>query len=847
MYLGVDLGTSNSAIVGNDGHELRLYKTVDGADVLPSAIMIDRRGGMFIGQRAYEQDAFSPENVGKKFKRLMGTSSPIEFSIAGRTMTAEEASTEILKTLLAQAQLAAGDFELEGTIITIPAAFNQMQCEATMRAGMAAGLTRIGLVQEPIAAAMASIADRQKRDFALKDGQFLVYDLGGGTFDVAIVQSVGGTINIVGHGGINMLGGTDFDRRIVNGVVRPWLMAKFDLPADVQKNPIYQRVLRIAGFYAERAKIELSTRPTTRISADEREISARDQAGKEIYFDIPLERRQLEQLVVDEVDRSIDACGQLLKENGYRSDDIDRLVFIGGPTRMPIVRSRVPERLGISGDLSSDPMTAVAFGAAIFAESREWSGETVRAKPTRAITRAGGATKIEYGYPERTSDACIRIRIRNPTDARGKGYKVQVDSDMGWTSGQLALDDINSINDVPVQRRGDNEYRITIFDQYGNVVSNAETRIVVKRTDASSAGTPITHTIAVKIVKDEAGIPKNVLDELVKKGQLIPASGTKDYRAASDLRGGDARGLDFEVYQMEAGVADPALNLHVGNFRIEGTYLDYGDVIHRGDLVRVYWNLDENGLLNCALEVPSISRKFDTGKMFTDQSALKSFSGREGEELTNSILDTTALELEEMERVIGSTNSAEANVLSRRLQEQRETLTLSDEADTRRSIVEEARAMRQEISRIKNRPENVAAVLKTEVDDLTQTYDRNVRVHASQSTNNRFDVLTGQVQEALRHGRADDARRSYVEMLATFLDCAKEQPRFQVEMFLGLAGERHLAIDKSVHDRLADEGEACIGREDLSGLRTVIGQILANQYPTSAKQAATAALAGLMN
>ena len=113
MYLGIDLGTSNSAIVGNDGSELRLFKTTDGSDVLPSAIMIDRRGAMFVGKRAYEQDAFSPENVGKRFKRLMGTTSPIIFKSAARTMTAEDASSEVLKTLLAQARMAAGEFDIE--------------------------------------------------------------------------------------------------------------------------------------------------------------------------------------------------------------------------------------------------------------------------------------------------------------------------------------------------------------------------------------------------------------------------------------------------------------------------------------------------------------------------------------------------------------------------------------------------------------------------------------------------------------------------------------------------------------------------------------------------------------
>lgn len=847
MYLGIDLGTSNSAIVGNDGQQLRLYKTVeDGADVLPSAIMIDRRGGMFIGKRAYEQDAFSPENVGKKFKRLMGTSSPIEFKSAGRIISAEDASAEVLKTLLAQAKLAAGEFNLEGTIITIPAAFNQMQCEATMRAAQAAGIGRVGLVQEPIAAAMASIADRQRRNSTLKDGQFLVYDLGGGTFDVAIVQSVGGTINVVGHGGINMLGGTDFDRRVVNGIVRPWLMEQFDLPEDLQKNPTYQRVLRIAAFYAEKAKIELSAQPSTRISADESQLSARDRAGKEIYLDIPFDRRQLEELVVDQVERSIDACRKLLKENGYQPGDIDRVVFIGGPTRMPIVRSSVPEQLGVPGDLDSDPMTAVAFGAAIFAESRDWSGEAVTAKPTRATASAGGAVKIEYGYPERTSDARIRIRIRPQAESQGKGYRLQIDSDMGWTSGQLPLDGTTSVNDVPVARRGDNQFRVMVFDQSGNAIQDAETRIVVKRTDASSAGTPITHTIAVKVVVNEGGIPKNTLHELVAKGQSIPANGTENYRAANDLKGGDAGGFDFEVYQMEPGVTDPALNLHVGSFRVEGGQLEIGDIVRRGDTVRVHWNLDENGLLNCALELPSIGRRFDTGKMFTDQGAKKSFEGQEGEDLANSILDTTVTELEELQRAIGPKKGGEADELNRRVEEQRANLKTSFEADNRRSIVEEGRAIRQEIARIKNRPENIGAVLTEETDRLVQDYNSIVRAHASRSTNDRFDALAEQVREALRHGRPDDARRSHSEMMAIFLTGAKEHPGFQVDMFLAFARERHLAIDKALHDRFVAEGQACIDRNDLDGLRRVIGQILENQIPTSAKKAASAALAGLM-
>ena len=125
MYLGIDLGTSNSAIVGYELDKCRLFKTVEGLDVLPSAIMIDRRGSMLVGKRAYDQAAYSPENVAQGFKRLMGTSSTITFNVAGKTMTPEEASSEILKVLIAQANMDTAELKVDGSVITIPAAFNQ--------------------------------------------------------------------------------------------------------------------------------------------------------------------------------------------------------------------------------------------------------------------------------------------------------------------------------------------------------------------------------------------------------------------------------------------------------------------------------------------------------------------------------------------------------------------------------------------------------------------------------------------------------------------------------------------------------------------------------------------------
>jgi molecular chaperone DnaK len=846
MYLGIDLGTSNSAVVGNDKGELKLFKTTDGYDVLPSAIMIDRRGAMFVGKRAYDQDAFSPEDVGKRFKRLMGTASPITFKSAKRAISPEEASSEVLKALLAQAHMVAGEFEIDGAIVTVPAAFNQMQSEATMRSAHAAGIDKVGLLQEPVAAAMASIADRRKKNAALTDGQFLVYDLGGGTFDVAVVQSIGGTVNIVAHAGVNMLGGTDFDRTIVNSIVRSWLIDNFALPSDFQKQPAYERVLRIAAYCAEKAKIELSSRPVSSISADESQLGARDSAGKEIYLDIPLARTQLEALIMSEIDRSIDECRKLLSANGYEPSDIDRLAFIGGPTRMPIIRSRVPQQLGIPADLDTDPMTAVATGAAIFAESRDWTSGASKAKASRGSVRTSGPIKIEYGYPSRTSEDRIRIKIAPAEETIGRGYRLQIDSDMGWTSGQLPLDTTTTVEDVPVARRDDNQYRVIIFDGDGSPLTDAETRFVVKRVEAAAVGTPATHALGVKVVEGNPGSEQNILDPLVPKGEPLPARGVKNYRAAKDLKAGDDGFLDFEVFQMEEGVTDPKLTLHVGAFRISSGDLERGDIIHRGDRIRVYWTLDENGLLNCALEIDSVGRRYDTGKMFIDQGAQKNFEGKDGEEIATSVLDLTQAELEQLRGTLGDRVGDETANLQLRINRQRDNLNASYEADARRSITEEARNIRQDISKIRESPENIGTLLRAEINAVSTHFNAAIRPRANAAVSERFEKLAQQAREAVAQGKIADAKRSLAEMRSVSYEELYKDPGFVINSFLKLAQERHLALDKGLHDRTVEAGKASAARQDLNGVQRAINQIIENRIPTSPKSGSSDGLAGLM-
>jgi molecular chaperone DnaK (HSP70) len=396
MFLGIDLGTSNSVIAGIDGTTLQLFKTADGSDTLPSVIYVDKRGMRLFGNRAYAQAIVSPENVAAGFKRLMGTSTPITLSGAGVSLTPEDCSTAILEQLLAQAHVATGKATMDNVVITIPAAFNQMQSEATLRAAEKAGLKNVSLLQEPIAAAIASLAG------STKSGQFLIYDLGGGTFDLALAQSLNGNVSILAHHGINMLGGRDFDRMMVNEVVRPWLAANFDLPDDFQRDPKYRRLIRVGHMASERAKIDLSSQDEAVIFASDEEMRVADQSGVDMFLDIRITRSEYEALIREPVLQTVSAARMLLEDNGYTHEDIDRVVFIGGPSKTPMVREIVSQELGIAVDLKADPMTTVAIGAAYHAQSKAFQ---VSGQPAPIVTAQAGSGQGTRAEPAPAAQA----------------------------------------------------------------------------------------------------------------------------------------------------------------------------------------------------------------------------------------------------------------------------------------------------------------------------------------------------------------------------------------------------------------------------------------------------------
>jgi molecular chaperone DnaK len=837
MYIGIDLGTSNSAIVGSDKQGLKLFKTDDGRDVLPSMIYFDRRGHMLVGSRALAQAELSPGNVAQGFKRLMGTSSQIDLAAAGKCITPEDASAEIIKTLLRQIEAELGGVDVSGAIITIPAAFNQMQSEATIKAAHMAGLEKVGLLQEPIAAAMSALEGNTRRD-----GRFLVYDLGGGTFDVALVEATSGSVTVIAHEGINMLGGRDFDRAIVDSVIRPWLHANFSLPANVMTLPAYKRLFAIARLKAEQAKVELSTKQETVIFLSDEDVRAEDANGEPIYVECPLDRRTLEGLITDRINDSIELCRKILKNNNLSHEDIDRIVFIGGPSKMPIVREHVSTSLGIPADLKCDPMIAVARGAAIFAESREWDAAVGRRKSARGSQSASGEVNLRLDFTARASDQRARLKLR--ADLPGDGCNFRVTGPEGYDSGFAPFSGEDTIS-LPLVAMGENCFAIEVIGADGRRLCEIQ-RIVIVRTEATATAIPATQTVSVKVAKGPVAERRNMLVPLIAKGTPLPAKGTQSLRLRETLIGGEDGRFDVEIYNQAEGVDDPLLNLPIGVFRIAAReVLEVGQRMQAGATVNIHWNMDDNGLIACEVELPDLGLTIQQKNLYVPEVGHRNFDGQEGGELAKAQLAGAKKAIAETREALHHKSSPEIATLSRRLTRMEELLENSNDAEARRAATEEALHIQQELARLRDAPENRHAVMLRDLQafedaasELVESLDRAIV--------ERLNQLGLSAREAIGNEDWAKARQIIEQMYSTFYNAMYEQPDFILGMFADVAGERYAAMDKALHDAIVAKGAACAEAGDIDGVRTAIRDILNNRMPNQTGAKKVAVLSGLI-
>jgi molecular chaperone DnaK len=420
---GIDLGTTNSCIVRLDGGEFTIMQNADQMNVTPSVVRVLRSGSMLVGRRAYNAIAEDPDNVAAEFKRLMGQKHQHAFPASGRAMSPEELSAEVLKSLLSDARRRQPDGDLSAAVITVPAAFTALQCEATARAARLAGLDEHPLLQEPIAAALAYGARPDSRD-----ERWLVFDLGGGTLDIAVVSTREGRLSVLEHRGDNHLGGKDIDRLIVRNILLPHLAAQFALPDEPAAGG---RLLRKLTLIAEYAKIELSTSDETIVSLID---LGEDAEGRLIEAELPLSRAEVEAEIEPLVARCLQLAGDTLAAARLRGAELDRVLLVGGPTQMPYVRSRIGDALGAKVDFSLDPMTVVAYGAALYGATLERAAGAGAAP--RVAHGAAGKLSVRLAFdPVSTSlEAAVAGKIDGARAQEAREVKIDADNNF-WTSG----------------------------------------------------------------------------------------------------------------------------------------------------------------------------------------------------------------------------------------------------------------------------------------------------------------------------------------------------------------------------------------------------------------------------
>ncbi len=347
--LGIDLGTTNSCMAVIEGGEPTILPNAEGGRTTPSVVGFSKKGEKLVGQVAKRQLITNAENSVSSIKRHIGESD-YKVELNGKEYSPQEISAMILRKLKEDAESYIGE-TITQAVITVPAYFNESQRQATKAAGTIAGLEVMRIINEPTAASLAYGLDKDEEDHKI-----LIYDLGGGTFDVSILELGGGVFEVLATSGDTHLGGDDFDQRIVDFLIEEF---RKNEGIDLSKDKAALQRLKDA---AEKAKIELSGVTSTNINLP---FITADANGQPKHIDIDLTRPKFEKMVEDLLDKTLLAVNQAMKDAKLSSNDIDRVLLVGGSTRMPAVAELVKKATGKDAYKNINPDEAVAIGAAI--------------------------------------------------------------------------------------------------------------------------------------------------------------------------------------------------------------------------------------------------------------------------------------------------------------------------------------------------------------------------------------------------------------------------------------------------------------------------------------------------
>ena len=604
IELGIDLGTTNSEIAVMQGGDVQIVKNSYGDLYTPSVVGVNKSKTIIVGKKSYDAiNKFTSDeeflNNKAEIKRLMGKDTEIYFPRIQKKYKPEDISAEILKSLRADALAMYRNINSKGVVITVPAYFSTVQAEATKRAGYIAGFTDVILLQEPIAAAISYGFSKDV------DENWLVYDLGGGTFDVALISSKNGDLRVLEHNGDNFLGGKDIDLAIIDNIVIPTIKKNHKLKGFNRGNEEYKAIFQRIKYNVEQAKIQLSR-------IDKTEIECDFKINEEEFFEtIAFSREDLEKIATPLIKKTISLCNETIKNSGLDKKKISRIILVGGPTQLPCVRDQLEKSIGITVDTTVDPLTAVVKGACIYASGQQMddSDEDENDENIYKI-------KLYYESLSAEDEELIVGEIPELKDNEND-YFIQIQS----TNNSFNSDKLKLVNGkfklyIPLEKRKLNSFWVYLLDSKGNSLALSQDSFNITQ-GLNVTGVPLPKSIGLSFYEEDllTKEAKNVYEIIFPKNSILPLSKTVRCTTVKTIKKDNKKeNLGIYVYEGESPNIDR--NMEICTLEVNGDEIN--NTILAGSDVEIKLSISESRTLEVKAYFPDLNQEFNARSSIYD-------------------------------------------------------------------------------------------------------------------------------------------------------------------------------------------------------------------------------------
>lgn len=803
---GIDLGTTNSAIAVLRGTDVEVFKNNEGMEYTPSAVAMDKSGALFVGRRAKQRVESDPDNSHAEFKIEMGANTARKFSQTGREMRPEELSAEVLKELKAHVSQRSGE-DVPAAVITVPAAFELPQCEATKKAAQLAGFAVSPLLQEPVAAALAyGFQSESDKVF------WLVYDLGGGTFDSAIMQVRDGVIQVVNHGGDNHLGGKLIDWEIVNQLLIPAVTRQHSLKDFRRGNPKWRQAFAKLKQAAEEAKIQVSRAESAEIVND---FLCQDEQGKPVQFEYTLKKSDVERLAEPFILQSINICKKVLKEKRLGAGDIEKVLLVGGPTLMPYLRDRLLDRsqgLGIPLEFRVNPLTIVAQGAAIFAGTQRLEG--VKAAPAAA---GQFSLELEYKPVGADTEPLVGGRVVAGGGQSVAGFTVEfvnAEAKPPWRSGKLGLAPNGTfVTNLWAEKGRPNTFVIELRDAAGTQHQTVPDRLTYT-VGLAITDPPLIHSVGIALATGE-------MKAFFEKGKPLPVRRRDIVRVAHDVRRG--KGEDVIKIPVVEGenVRRADRNDEIGSLEIPGDKLKRD--VPAGSEIEVTIEIDQSRLIRTKAYIPILDEEFETviklEKKSADPKVLTQDFKKEQERLE-------AIRKKAEQARDPKAQEALARIDGERMQHDVEAslAAASTDREAQDKCDKSLRKLKSAVDEVEDALEWPGLV--TEAEEEMESLKTVAQNYGNSSDKQMAATLERDTRQAMERRDTELLRRKIAEMAGVRFRILREQPGFWVALLQQLEGRKAHMREPGQAEQYFAQGNRAILNNDVPSLKSAVQQLI---------------------